>query len=358
MINQIEPGFSKTELNKVKKYLDSGGWITEHTQTRLLEKNLSEFTGRKYCITFPNGTITMSAILHCLSVGAGDEVIVPGYTMIATANAPTFVNAKTILCDIDKDNLCMCPQDLQKRITKKTRAVIYVTLNGRSGKIEEIKKICKNKNIYLIEDSAHSLGSYYKKKHHGNFGVASSMSFSMPKIITMGQGGCVLTDSKQLEKKLNRFKNFGRDNSGNDTHNHIGYNFKITDMQSVLCIAQLANIKKKIIKKRKIFKTYEDNLKINKNIKFYKFLKSETPWFVDIYINNREHLASYLKKKGIDTRKVYPAISKQDIFKKKFKLKNCEQICKKGLWLPSSLNLKKKEIVIICKEINKFYSNG
>ena len=102
MINQIEPGFSKTELNKVKKYLDSGGWITEHTQTRILEKNLSKFTGRKYCITFPNGTITMSAILHCLNVGAGDEVIVPGYTMIATANAPTFVNAKTILCDIDK----------------------------------------------------------------------------------------------------------------------------------------------------------------------------------------------------------------------------------------------------------------
>lgn len=355
MINQIEPGFSKSELNKVKKYLDSGGWITEHTQTRILEKKLSKFTGRKYCITFPNGTITMSAILHCLNIGAGDEVIVPGYTMIATANAPTFVNAKTVLCDIDKDNLCMCPQDLQKRITKKTRAVIYVTLNGRSGKIEEIKKICKNKNIYLIEDSAHSLGSYHKKKHHGNFGVASSMSFSMPKIITMGQGGCVLTDSKQLEKKLNRFKNFGRDNSGNDIHNHIGYNFKITDIQSVLCNAQLTNIKKKITKKKKIFETYKNNLKINKNIKFYKFFKSETPWFVDIYVNKRENLISYLKKKGIGTRKVYPAISKQKIFKKKFKLKNCEEICKKGLWLPSSLNLKKKEILAICKEINNFF---
>jgi perosamine synthetase len=355
IINQIEPGFTKQELGSVKKYLNSGGWITEHLETRKFEKNLAKYVGRNYCITFPNGTITMSAILYCLGISKSDEVIVPGYTMIATANAVTFVNAKPVLCDIDKDNLCMCPQDLLKKITKKTRAVIYVTLNGRSGKIEEIKKICKNKNIYLIEDSAHSLGSYYKKKHHGNFGIASSMSFSMPKIITMGQGGCVLTDSKQLEKKLNRFKNFGRDNSGNDIHNYIGYNFKVTDMQSVLCNAQLANIKKKIKKKRKIFEIYKNNLKINNNIKFYKFFKSETPWFVDIYLNNRDNLASYLKKKGIDTRKVYPAINKQKIFKKKIKLKNCEQICKKGLWLPSSLNLKKKEIIKICKEINNYF---
>jgi perosamine synthetase len=358
MINQIEPGFTKKELFSVKKYLNSKPWITEHTQTRLLEKNLANYTKRKYCIMFSNGTITLSAILHCLGIGKDDEVIVPGYTMIATANAPTFVNAITVLCDIEKDNLCMCPEDLVKKITKKTKAVIYVTLNGRTGRIDEIKRICKKNNIFLIEDSAHSLGSYYKKKHHGNFGIASSMSFSMPKIITMGQGGCVLTDSKQLEKKLNRFKNFGRDDSGNDTHNHIGYNFKITDMQSVLCNAQLANIQKKIIKKKKIFETYKKNLKKNKNIKFYKFTETETPWFVDIYVNNRKSLIMYLKKMGIDTRKVYPAISKQKIFKNNFKLKNCEQICKKGLWLPSSLNLKTKEIQTICKKINKFFSKN
>ena len=358
VINQIEPGFTKKELNEVKKYLDSGGWITEHTRTRIFEKNLSKFTGRKYCITFPNGTITMSAILHCLGIDKGDEVVVPGYTMIATANAPTFVNAKTVLCDIDKDNLCMCPKDLQKKITKKTRAVIYVTLNGRSGKIDEIKRICKKKNIYLIEDSAHSLGSYYKKKHHGNFGIASSMSFSMPKIITMGQGGCVLTDSKQLEKKLSRFKDFGRDSSGNDIHKYTGYNFKITDMQSVLGNAQLINIKRKIQKKKKIFNLYFDNLKDNHDIKFYKFSDFETPWFVDVYVKNREKLIYHLRNHKIISRKVYPSISTQKIFKNKFKLKNCEKICKRGLWLPSSLNLKDKQILKITNIIKKFYKRN
>ena len=357
VINQIEPGFTKKELGEVKNYLNSGGWITEHKETKFFEKNLASFVGRKYCVTFPNGTITMSAVLHCLGIGNNDEVIVPGYTMIATANAATFINAKTILCDIEKNNLCMCPDDLKRKINKKTKAVIYVTLNGRSGEIEKIRNICRLNKIYLIEDSAHSLGSYFKKKHHGNFGIAASMSFSMPKIITMGQGGCVLTDSSTLKKKLERYKNFGRNNSGNDIHNYVGFNFKITDMQAVLCNAQLKNIKSKIKKKREIFKSYYENLKRNKNIKFYNFNNIETPWFVDIYVNNREKLIKYLKSKNIMTRKVYPSISSQKIYKNKFKLKNCEKICKTGLWLPSSLNLKNKDIKKISNEINNYYFN-
>ena len=104
----------------------------------------------------------MSAVLHCLGIIFSDEVIVPGYTMIATANAAT-INAKKILCDIEKNNLCMCPDDLKEKINKKTKANIYVTLNGRSGEIEKIRNICRLNKIYLIEDSAHSLGSYFKK---------------------------------------------------------------------------------------------------------------------------------------------------------------------------------------------------
>ena len=124
----------------------------------------------------------------------------------------------------------------------------------------------------------------------------------MPKIITMGQGGCLLTDSSSLKKKLERYKNFGRNNSGNDIHNYIGFNFKITDMQAVLCNAQLKNIRLKIKKKREIFKNYYENLKSNKNIKFFKFYNSETPWFIDIYVNNREKLIKHLKSKNIITR--------------------------------------------------------
>ena len=109
-------------------------------------------------------------------------------------------------------------------------------------------------------------------------------------------------------------------------------------------------------KKREIFKNYYENLKSNKNIKFFKFYNSETPWFIDIYFNNREKLIKHLKSKNIITRKVYPSISSQKIYKKKFKLENCEKICKTGLWLPSSLNLKNKDIKKISDEINNFYS--
>ena len=157
------------------------------------------------------------------------------------------------LVDITEDDLCMCPKDLIRKITKRTKAVIYTQMNGRMGKIDEILKIFKRKNIFLIEDAAHAIGSYLKNKHAGNHGIASSFSFSMPKLITMGQGGSVITNNSKLAKKLRLFKNFGRKKDGEDIHNYLGYNFKITDLQSILATSQLHDIKKRIKIKKKIF---------------------------------------------------------------------------------------------------------
>ena len=141
-------------------------------------------------------------------------------------------------------------------------------MNGRVGQIECIKKICKRKKLILIEDSAHAIGSYNKKIHVGNSGIASSFSFSMPKLITMGQGGAVITNNSKLAKKLRLYKNFGRKKPGEDIHNYMGYNFKITDMQSILAIEQLKTIKYRINKKKNIFLRYKNNLKNNAKIKF------------------------------------------------------------------------------------------
>ena len=297
---------------------------------------------QKYSILHPNGTLTLLSIMLALGLKKNDEVILPNYTMVATANAAVILaGAKPILCDISDENLCLDPNKLTNKINKNTKAVIYVTLNGRSGFIQQIQKICKKKKLHLIEDSAHSIGSYLNKKHHGTFGIASSFSLSMPKLITTGQGGFVVTNNKSLANKVNEIKNFGRRSDGNDIYFSIGYNFKFTDLQSSLGISQLQNIKQRI-KKDRYFITIIKILKTLKKLKCLNFKKDETPWFVDIYLKNPKKLQEYLKEFNISTRLVYPPLNSLKIFKIKGNFENSTYYCNRGLWLPSSINLKER----------------
>ena len=353
MIYQIKPVFKKKEKQDLIKYIKKDNWITEHKITEKFEKSFSKYTNSKHCICFPNGTITMSSILHCLNLKKNDEVLVSNYTMVATANVAKFVGVKVGLVDISEDDLCMCPNDLLKKINKNTKVVIYTEMNGRVGQINFIKKICKEKNLVLIEDAAHAIGSFNHKIHVGNSGIAGSFSFSMPKLITMGQGGAVITNDNQLAKQLRLYKNFGRKKSGEDQHDYLGYNFKITDMQSMLALSQLKSVKQRTYKKKQIFERYKDNLKKNSKIKFFDIKKNETPWSVDIYLKDVKKLKKILEKNKIFTRYVYPPLNSQKIYRHFKNLPVSNFYCKRGLWLPSSLDLKNKEIDKICKLINK-----
>ena len=356
-INQIEPVISSSDKDAISKYLKSGGWITENKISKKFEENFSSLVGANYSILHPNGTLTLSSILLALGIKKNDEVILPNYTMVATANAVILAGAKPILCDISNENLCLDPQKLIKKINKNTKAVIYVTLNGRSGCITEIQKICKKKKLYLIEDAAHSIGSFFNKKHHGTFGIASSFSLSMPKLITTGQGGFVVTNKKVLANKIKKIKNFGRKSDGNDIYSSIGYNFKFTDLQSSLGISQLKNIKYRVKKKRQIFNLYYKELKKIREIKIFEFKKNETPWFIDIYLKKPKKLQKYLKKFNISSRLVYPPLNTLKIFRVKGDFVNSKYYCNRGLWLPSSINLKQQDIKFIVNKIKFFFNN-
>lgn len=352
MIYQIRPVIGNKAKKKLIQYIKKDNWITEHKVTYDFEKSFAKFTNSKYCIAFPNGTITMSSILACLNLKKKDEILVSNYTMVATANAARFFNFKVKLVDISSKDLCMCPNDLIRKINKNTRVVIYTQMNGRLGQINKIKKICKKNSIHLVEDSAHAIGTYNSKKHVGNAGIASSYSFSMPKLITMGQGGAITTNNFNLSKKLRLFKNFGRSKEGNDIHDFLGYNFRITDMQSVIALEQLKTIKSRIKIKKKIFKFYQNKLKENKSIQIFDIKKNETPWSVDIYSDKIEIIRKKLLANNIYTRYVYPPLNTQKIYNNFKNLPVSNNYCIKGLWLPSSLDLKKKEIEKICKIIN------
>ena len=357
IINQIEPFITAKDKKAISKYLNNNGWITENLVSKKFELEFSKLVKSKYSIVYPNGTLTIFSILVALGVKKNDEVIVPNYTMVATANAVKLAGAKPILCDIEDQYLCMDPNQLLLKINKKTKVVIYVTLNGRSGFIEEITKICKQKKIFLLEDSAHSIGSYYKNKHHGTFGIASSFSLSMPKLITTGQGGFVVTSEKKLADQIKEIKNFGRRSDGNDIYFSTGYNFKFTDIQAALGLSQLKAIKKKIKKKKEIFKTYLNGLSKINGLKMFGFNKNETPWFCDLYLNNPKDLQKYLLKFNIKSRLVYPPLNSLKILKTIGDFKNSEYYCNRGIWLPSSLNLSKNEIKFVISKIKNFMDN-
>ncbi len=357
LINQIEPLITKKDKIAISRYLKTNGWITENKVTKKFEQKFAKVVNSKFSVAYPNGTLTILSIILALGIKKNDEVIIPNYTMVATANAVILAGAKPILCDISDQNLCLDAEKVLSKINKRTKAIIYVTLNGRSGDIDKIQKVCNKKKLYLIEDSAHSIGSYSKNKHHGTFGIASSFSLSMPKLITTGQGGFVVTNNSKIFKKIKELKNFGRKTDGNDIYFSTGYNFKFTDLQSSLGLSQLNNLSYRVRQKKLIFKNYYNELKDIKEIKMFKFNKSETPWFIDIYLKNPNKLKNYLRKFNIITRNVYPPLNTLKIFNFKGSLKTSEYYCSRGLWLPSSVNLSIKDIKFITNKIKYFIKN-
>lgn len=358
-INQIEPSTGREEKNAIVKYLDSGGWLMEFEKTRKFEKMIADFTGAKYCSVVSNGTVSLFLAMKALGIGRGDEVIVPNITMAATPNAVILAGAKPVFVDIEEKSLCLDVAKVRLAINKKTKAVMHVSLNGRAGELVKLKSICEEKGIYLIEDSAQSLGSFYQGRHLGTFGVVGSFSFSMPKIITTGQGGALITNNKEVFDKIKKLKDFGRLQGGTDIYDEVGWNFKFTDLQAVVGIAQMGKLKKRIARKRKIYSLYKKFLSGVRGIKFIEFdLKEGTPWSVDILADNRQALMDFLKKEGIGTRPIYPALNSQLAYKVKGEYPIAERITQSCLWLPSSVLLKDNQIKFICNKIKNFYENN
>ena len=208
MINQVEPNISNEDIESVSQYMQSGSWITEHKLTKELEDKVASYVDRKYAVAVPNGTIAIYLALIASGVGEGQKVAVPNITMIATINAIIWAGAEPVIVDID-NTLCMSIDSLKK--VPDINAAIFVPLNGRVGSGLQIQEYCKDKDIILIEDSAHALGSSYQNQKCGSLGSLSIFSFTPHKIITMGQGGMILLDDEGLYQKLIDIKTFNRE---------------------------------------------------------------------------------------------------------------------------------------------------
>lgn len=357
-IHQSEPFYGENERRAVYDYLKSGGWLTDFKKTRKFEKMICDYTGAKYCVVTTSGFVGLFLALQAMDVKRGDEVLVPDVTMVATSNVVVLAGAKPVFIDVSRENICMDIDLAKKSVTKKTKAIMYVSLNGRSGRIDELKNFCKKKNIVLIEDAAQSLGSFYRGKHLGTYGDVGVISFSSHKLITSGQGGAVLTNNKKVYERIVRLKDYGRLQGGEDYHPDWGWNFKFTDLQAVFGIEQMKKVDGRSRRKKEIYSLYQRLLSSVSEIKFIKIdLENATPWFIDIFVPNPRALKKYLAKHSIGSRLIYPAIHTQPIYKNtKGNFPASSEISRRGLWLPSSLTLTDKDIKRICSVIKDFYS--
>ncbi len=358
-IHQMEPWFDEREANAVRDYLLSGGWVTEFTKTREFERAIADYTGAAYCSVVTNGTISLTLALLACGVGPGDEVIVPDFTMAASPNAVQPTGATVRFVDIDRTTLCLDFERMCAAVGPSTRAVMLVTINGRSpANIDEYVRFCRDRNIWLVEDAAQSLGSKSGGRHLGTFGDIGSFSFSAPKVVTTGQGGALVTDNERLIEAVRRMRDFGRPRGGADEYLSMGWNFKFTDLQAVVGLVQMEKLAWRVERKKAIYALYREWLGDVPQLALIPTnLEDTSPWFIDVLVEDgsRAALMAALKAAGIGSREFYPALHSQPVYALPEHHPVAEAVAAKGLWLPSSSKLTDDQVRDVCGEIRRFY---
>jgi perosamine synthetase len=356
LLLQSRPVFGEEEALACYTYMREDNFVTEFKQTEALERALAQFIGVKHCIMTTSGNSAIILALMAAGIGAGDEVIVPNYTMIATVNSVRMVGATPILVDVNDQMLTLDIPTLQRHWTQRTKAVLHVSLNNRHCNIAAIRAFCDEKGVPLIEDAAQSLGYFVEGgKHMGTFGAMGCFSLSTPKIISTGQGGFVVTDNDEYARTVQMMKNFGRKTGGIDDFETFGLNLKFTDIQAVIGLEQVKRLPERIERLKNIYSLYYKELIGASCVRMIAPLdEGWLPWFVDIFVEGREDLMAFLKCHNIQTRATYPEINKTPMYMNDIVHPVSSYVSAKGLFLPTHMKLTDREIKHICDVIQLF----
>jgi perosamine synthetase len=355
----------RTVTNVIKRGMD---WAIG-PEIEEFEQSLANYHDCKYCVVFNSGTSAGHAALLSLNLKPSSEIIVPSFTFIATANWPLMVGAKPIFSEIEEETLGMDPSNLDSIITKKTKVIMPIHYGGMPCKIIEIKEFAERHKLTLIEDSAESIGSTIGNKKTGSFGDMSILSFAGNKVLTTGEGGAVIVNSKKIYEKLKLIRSHGRQiNSNyfqtNESPNYIslGYNWRMSSMTAALGISQLSKLDKLISKRRKNAQYL--SAKLNKHSKIilpfnYKNHKSVFQLFsIRVTDNLRDNLMTFLTKKGIMSKIFFEPVHLSQFYSKninkKILLPTTEKISKQVLTLPMYPSLTKHDINFIGDSIDEF----
>ena len=359
---------SSSDITSVRNVLKRGMDWALGKEIIDLEKKLSEYVKCKYCLTFNSGTSAGHALMIAMNLKKS-EVIVPSFSFIATANWPLMVDAIPKFADIEEDTLGLDPNKIQEKINKKTKLIMPIHYAGLPCRIQEIKKIAKDNKIPLIEDAAESIGSSVQNKKIGSFGDASVFSFAGNKVLTSGEGGAIVTNSKKLYEKLKLIRSHGRkinENyfSSNKTPNYIelGYNWRMSSITAALALSQLKNIDFLLKKRQENSKYLISKLKKLNNVKFHIPPENYTHSYQLFSIiledkKTRNGLMNFLTSKRIMSKIFFSPIHTSSFFKQNFPKQNLpitEKISDTILSLPMYPDLTRSEMNLIIQSIYEF----
>lgn len=356
-----QPSLNGNEKRYVNECLDTN-WISSKGKfVEKFEKDFANFINSNHATAVCNGTVALHLALVALGISKSDEVIVPTLTYISSVNAIRYCNATPVFVDSVQETWQIDPEDVRKKITPRTKAIMCVHLYGHACEMDELVKIAKENDLFLIEDCAEAIGTLYKGQHVGTFGDIATFSFYGNKTITTGEGGMVTTNDETLHDRVVHFKGQGLAKYRQYWHDVIGYNYRMTNICAAIGLAQLENVDKIIIKKRQIAKWYKEGFK-NTSINFHteKEHTTHSYWMCSILVEkpeNRDKLREHLANFGIETRPLFYPVHTMPMYAEKFERhKIAEDLGWRGINLPSYPDLRKEDIREIIDTINTFNS--
>ena len=358
-----QPSLNGNERKYVNECLDST-WISSKGRfVNKFESAFAKFINVSYAAGVCNGTSALHLALIALGIGKGDEVIVPTLTYIASANAVAYTGARPVFVDCLHDTWQMDPEDVKKKVTSKTKAIMAVHLYGHPCNMDELGKITKTNHLYLIEDCAEAIGGKYNGRHVGTFGDVSSFSFFGNKTLTTGEGGMVCTHDATLYDRLVHYKGQGLAKGREYWHDVIGYNYRMTNICAAIGLAQLEQVEAFLKKKKEIACWYKEKLKgLPVEVRGEYHGAECSYWMISILVDkdeNRDPLRELLKLRGVETRPLfYPIHTMPMYLKKGEKHPVAENLSARGMSLPSFPGLSEEEVKFVCSIIKEFYSNG
>jgi len=364
--------WDKRDVEYVKTAIESGENWAIGPYVSKFEREIASHTGSEYCSVFNSGTSALHAALLAHGIKNGDEVIVPSFTFIATANSVVFVGAKPVFADIEEKTLGLNPEDVVEKISKKTKAIMPIHYGGCPCKIGELRKIADDNSLILIEDASEAFGARIGRRKVGTYGDSGVFSFCQNKIITTGEGGAIVTDSCEIDRRLRLLRSHGKSESDNDSltsgnpdYTSIGYNLRMSNITAALGIAQLMKVEKAIEKRRRNAEYFAKGLA--QRVREIKTLLPPKNYYnvyqmYTIRSRRRNELMKYLADKGVSTKVYFEPVHLSHYYrivrKTKCRLPVTEEVSREVLSLPMYPGLSRNEVEYIVDEIEGFYSSS
>ncbi len=345
------------EVEAVNECFETG-WVSMGNKVLEFERKMAERVGVRYAIAVNSGTAALDAALKCLNVAPGDEVIVPAFAYIATANCVLYQHAIPVFADIDPLTFNIDPADVKRKISPKTKGIIAIDYGGHPAEFDELQKISKDNNLFLIEDGAPGLGGSYKGKKLCSFGDIAITSFHAAKIFTTIEGGMIFTDNEEVDRKSRIIRSQGEDPNRKYHHPLLGHNFRMTDINAAIGLAQTSRMEEVLSNRAEAARFYTEHLHELPEVVVPTVLQDCThAWFLyPVLIPRRDSVREILEAKGIGTNVFWPlAVYDQETFRH-YKREICpvaEETTKKVLCLPLFYGITEKELSYVCQGLKE-----